>query len=127
MNKIYENKSHYDPGRFRYPVTFFQEVVNIADDGSQIVTLQNLICTKGVREAATRRFSLTGDMSADAGASLMLNYWYFIIRYRSDFKPKKDMLLSTPDGYYTINAAPELDEPHHYWRMLCVKTDMPTT
>lgn len=127
MNKRYENKSAYDPGRFRYPITFLQENITIAPDGSQIVDYTQLISTKAVRLAVTRRFTLLGDMSVEAGESLMYNYWYFIIRLRSDFQPKKDMLLSAPDGIYTINAAPQLDEPGHYWRMLCVKTDTPIT
>lgn len=123
MNKVYNNKSNYDPGRFRYPVTFVEETPTILADGSQIVSYVPIISTRAVRETITRRFSVLGDMTLEAGASLMNNYWYFTIRYRPNFTPKKDMLLIAPDGVYTINATPELDAPPHYWRMLCVKTD----
>lgn len=128
MSKKYENKTAYDPGRFRYPVTFLQEVVTVQNDGSQIVSYAAIISTRAIREAVTRRFNVLGDTSLEAGATLMNNYWYFTIRFvRSGFVPTKSMLLSTPDGIYTINAIPELDEPPNYWKMLCVKTDMQIT
>jgi hypothetical protein len=127
MNPIYNNKTAYDPGRFRYPVTFLQETVTTADDGSQTVGYINVLQTRAIRQAVTRRFSLTGDMTVDAGADLMNNYWYFIIRFRRDFTPTKDMLMATPDGIYTLTAVPELDEPPHYWKMLCFRTDKQIT
>jgi hypothetical protein len=123
LKKPFENKSAYDPGRFRYPVTFLQQIVNIQADGSQIVSYSVALVTRAVRERVTRRFNVLGDMSFEAGAALMQNYWYFIVRFRSGFTPLKDMVFMTPDGVYTVNAVPELDEPANYWRMLCVKTD----
>lgn len=127
MKKPFENKTFYDPGRFRYPVTFLQETVMTANDGSQTVGYTNVLQTRAIRLAVTRRFSLTGDMTVEAGADLMNNYWYFIIRFRRDFTPAKDMLLATPDGIYTLTAVPQLDEPPHYWKMLCFKTDKQIT
>lgn len=124
MNKHFENKTAYDPGRFRYPVTFLQDITDIQPDGSMIVSYQAILSTRAIREPVTRRFNVLGDTSLEAGATLMNNYWYFTIRFvRSGFVPLKDMLLSGPDGIYTINAMPELDEPPNYWKMLCVKTD----
>ena len=127
MNKIYNNKTAYDPGRFRYPVKFLQEDTTIAPDGSNSVSNTLILQTKAVREAVTRRFNLSGDITIEAGANLMNNYWYFTIRYRKGFMPKKDMMLIAPDGVYTIAATPELDEPPHYWKMLCFKTDKAIT
>lgn len=124
----YENKSNYDPGRFRYPVTFFKEITDTQPDGSMIVSLQAVLSTRAIREAVTRRFSPFGNTSLEAGATIMNDYWYFTIRFvRSGFIPAKDMLLSTPDGIYTVNAMPELDEPPNYWKLLCVKTDRTIT
>lgn len=120
----YENKSFYDPGRFRYPVTFLQEVIDEQPDGSMPVSYQTVLSTRAIREAVTKRFSQFGNTELQAGATVMNDYWYFIIRFvRSGFVPKKDMLLSTSDGIYTVNAMPELDEPPNYWKLLCVKTD----
>lgn len=123
--KRYENKSFLDPGRFRYPVTFIQEGINIASDLSQSPTYTVALQTRAIREAVTRRFNVYGDTTFSAGATLMNNYWYFTIRYVRDssFVPDKTMLLQTPDGIYTIEALPELDEPPNYWKLLCVKTD----
>lgn len=124
----YENKTKYDPGRFRYPVIFLQETATISEDGSQTVGYTQVLSTRAIREAVTRRFNIFGDISIVDGATLMNNYWYFTIRFlRSGFTPLKNMLLSTPDGLYTINATPELDEPPNYWKMLCVKTDTQVT
>jgi hypothetical protein len=124
----YENKTFYDPGRFRYPVTFLQEIVDTQSDGSMIVSYQQILSTRAIREAVTRRFSTFGSLTLEAGVSLMNDYWYFTIRFvRSGFVPVKDMLLSTPDGIYTVNSMPELDEPPNYWKLLCVKTDKAIT
>lgn len=124
MKQPYNNKTNLDPGRFRYPVTFIQEDVSIAADGSQTPIYTPLLSTRAIREAVTRRFNVLGDITLVSGATLMNNYWYFTIRFvRSGFVPLKDMLLQTPDGIYTINAMPELDEPPNYWKMLCLKTD----
>lgn len=124
MKSIYENKTNYDPGRFRYPVTFLQEIVDTLDDGSMITSYQSVFSTRAIREVVTRRFSTYGNTDLQAGATLMNDYWYFIIRFvRSGFVPVKDMLLSTPNGIYTVNAMPELDEPPNYWKLLCIKTD----
>lgn len=124
----YENKTFLDPGRFRYPVTFLQEVVDTSPDGSQIVSYQTIFSTRAIREPVTRRFNPVGDTTMEAGATLMNNYWYFTIRFvRSGFVPKKDMLLSVDNGIYTVNAMPELDTPPNYWKLLCVKTDKQIT
>ncbi|ASU34410.1 hypothetical protein MuYL_2523 [Mucilaginibacter xinganensis] len=65
-----------------------------------------------------------GDIILSAGATLLNDYYYYTIRFiRNGFVPAKDMLLSTPDGIFTVNAIPELDEPANYWKLLCVKTD----
>lgn len=128
MNKRYENHTPYDPGRFRYPVTFIQEDVSTDSDGSQHPVYSILLQTRAIRQAVTRRFNINGDITLVSGATLMHDYWYFIIRFvRSDFKPLKDMLLQTHDGIYTITAAPEIDEPPNYWKILCTKTDKAIT
>lgn len=127
MNKRFENKTANDPGRFRYPVTFIQQVTVLQPDGSQGPGYAAILTTRAIREPITRRFNVLGDMTLAAGENLLNNYWYFTIRYQKDFTPKKDMLFSAPDGVYTINAIPELDVPPHYWRMLCVKTDLQIT
>lgn len=121
------NVTSLDPGRFRYNVTFLEEVVIIEEDGSQIVSYSTLLTTKAIREPVTRRFNVMGDITFQAGATLMNNYWYFTIRFRSGFVPLKDMLLIVENNVYTITSMPELDEPPNYWKMLCVKTDRQIT
>lgn len=126
MNKRFDNVTHIDPGRFRYPVTFIEAGVVILADLSQIPGYIPLISTRAVREPVTRRFNVAGDTTLQAGATLMNNYWYFYVRFirSGNFMPLKDMLLQTPDGIYTITAAPEVDEPANYWKILCIKSDI---
>lgn len=123
MNTRYKNVTALDSGRFRYPVTFIEEGVAIGSDLVQTPTYTAIRSTRAIREAVTRRFNVFGDITIEAGATIMNNYWYFYIRYSPTFAPLKDMLVQAPDGIYTIVAAPELDEPPNYYKMICVKTD----
>lgn len=119
----YENKTAYDPGRFRYAVTFIEEVGVLQPDLSSVMTYSAILSTIAIRQAVTRRFSVFGDLSVNAGSTDLSSYWYFIVRFRKGFVPKKNMLLQAPDGIYTITESPELDDPPNYWKLLCTKTD----
>lgn len=122
----YENKTSYDPGRFRYRVAFLKEFAAYLPDGSIETSYGPIFSTRAIKEPVTRRFSIFGNMELQAGVTVNNDYWYFIIRFISvngNFKPTRDLLLQAPDGNYTITEVTELDEPPNYWKLLCTKTD----
>lgn len=124
MRKPFENKSFYDVGRFRYSLTFFQKTTEETSSGGQSITWTQLITTKAVREDFTRRLNEFGNLQLVADTSFMQEAYYFIIRYRRDFAPLKDMAILVGSDVYTIRSTPSLDTPPNYYKMLCVKTDL---
>lgn len=123
----YENKSYFDPGRFRYSLTFFEQSVEESDSGGQSVTWSQLITTRAVREDYVRRLNEFGNLDIIADMSVMQEACYFIIRFRKDFAPAKDMAIVVGSDVYTIRSSPLLDTPPNYYKMLCVKTDLNLT
>ena len=121
MNKIYNNKSNYDPGRFRYKVTFQQQVTTTDGSGGSVVSTEDIITTFAVREIISRRPNFDGDIVIAGDASLLEGDWNFIIRNRSGFYPAKDMFLVCEGITYTIRTIQELDEPTNYIKILAVK------
>lgn len=122
MNKRYENKSAYDPGRFRYKVTFRQQVpVADGSGGTQQVNTADIITTFAIREIISRRPNFEGDIITAGDATLLEGDWNFIIRNRSGFYPTKDMFLVCNDITYTIRTIQDIDEPTNYIKILAVK------
>jgi SPP1 family predicted phage head-tail adaptor len=123
MNKRFNNKSNYDPGRFRFTLNFYQEVTTISADGSQVVTLTPLLTTHAVQEP----FRDGSQIAINAGASTLNQDCYFVIRNRSTFYPEKDMIVTNGNNGYVINAVIPLDVPVNYIKLLCVRRDVQVT
>lgn len=123
MNKRFNNKSNYDPGRFRFTLNFYQEVVAIGNDGSQTVSYTPILTTAALQEPLRDG----SQIAIDAGASILNQDCYFVIRNRSTFYPEKDMIVTNGSQVYVINAVIPLDVPVNYIKILCVRRDMQIT
>lgn len=115
MNKRYENKSAYDPGRFRYSLTYRKQVSAPDGSGGTDVTFTDLLTVRAIRE----KLSEGNQLAITAGASLLTKDCYFIVRNRLDFYPEKDMNIVVDSLQYTIRAVIELDVPVTYIKLLC--------
>lgn len=123
MRKGFENKSHYDPGRFRFSLTFYRQATG--DDGyggTRAVLLQDKT-TMAVQEKLSDRSQL----AFEAGASVLNQDCYFVIRQRNDFTPLKDMKVLCNGSTYVIKAIIPVDVPVNYIKLLCVKKDFEIT
>lgn len=114
----FKNKTAYDPGRFRYKITFYEQVSTPDGYGGTTVTLTQVLETYAVRE----KLREGSQLALEAGASVLNSDCYFVIRYRAAFTPKKDMNLVCDGIYYTIRAIIEIDVPVNYYKLLCVQT-----
>lgn len=116
MNKPFNNKSAYDPGRLRYTLTFSSEQTTQNAYGNSEVTLVTTMVTK----AAKLQIGSYDQYAIEAGASMLRNDVYFVIRYRKDWTPLKDMVVECDGKTYKLHAVIELDQPVHYWKILCI-------
>lgn len=123
MRKPFENKSFYDPGRFRFKLVFFNQVSAPDGFGGTIATLQQSITTMAVQEKLSDRSQL----AIEAGASVLNQDCYFVIRQRNDFIPLKEMVVFSNGSTYVIKAIIPVDVPVKYIKMLCVKKDFELT
>lgn len=116
MIKPFNNKSVYDPGRLRYLLTFSSEETTQNDYGNSEVTLITTMVTKAVK----LQIGSYDQYALEAGASTLRNDLYFVIRYRKDWTPLKDMVVECDGKTYKLHAVIELDQPVHYWKILCI-------
>jgi SPP1 family predicted phage head-tail adaptor len=123
MRKPFENTSGYDPGRFRFSITFFtQSTVVDGFAGTRSVLLQS-ITTMAVQEKLSERSQL----AIEAGASVLNQDCYFVIRQRNDFTPAKDMIILCNGSTYVIKAIVPIDVPVRYIKILGIKKDFEIT
>ncbi len=123
MRKPYENKTQYDPGRFRFQLTFFQQVSTQNEYGGTTVALTQVLTTMAVQEKISERSQL----AIEAGASVLNQDCYFVIRQRNNFTPLKDMIVLCNGSTYVIRAVIPVDVPVMYIKLLCVKQDVEIT
>lgn len=123
MSKRFENKSFYDPGRFRFQVTFNQETINTLPSGDTEVTLVPILTTKAIRDIYKHRLSENGQIILEGGTTNETKLWYFIIRSRKAFMPTKSMQLVCEGQSYTIRDIEEIDIPVNYIKILCVLSE----
>lgn len=116
MNKPFNNKSNYDPGRLRYTLTFSTEETTQNDYGNSEVTVVTSLVTK----AAKLQIGSYDQYAIEGGASMLRNDVYFVIRYRTYWTPDKTMLVTCDGKTYKLHAIIELDQPVHYWKFLCI-------
>jgi len=121
MRKPYENKSQYDPGRFRSLITFFQQSTVLTEYGGSKASLEPILTTYAVQEKLSDR----NQFAIEAGASILNQDCWYVIRYRKDFTPQKDMIFICGGVTYVIRGIIPVDVPQKYWRLLCVRTELP--
>lgn len=125
MNKRFANKTAFDPGRFRFSLVFYKQVVTITPDGSQTVDNVQVKAIRAVRDVVSRRvgLSLEGYLKEFGDAAELLGAWVFTIRKSSDFYPTKDMVFICEGDTYTPRIIQQVDEPASYIKILAVNTD----
>lgn len=114
--KPFQNKSSYDPGRLRYELTFTKEDSTQNDYGNSEVTD---VLSK-VTKAAKLQLGSYDQYAIQAGASVLNNDVYFVIRYRKDWAPDKTMILTCDGKTYKVHSIIDLDQPVHYWKILAI-------
>ncbi len=127
MNKPYANKTSYDPGRFRYTISFYTQTFTIDGYGNQVqaevLSLQTRCITQRIDTRLSRVYV---QIAQEAGADLLNGDVYFVIRVRADWKPLKNMRVQVGAISYTIRGIIEENEPIFYWRILCTTNQIGT-
>lgn len=115
--KPFNNKSDYDPGRFRSTISFLKQTsTKDPSGGTDVATIVTYTCKAielQVRDAAQLEISV--------GASTMNEDRWFVIRFYSGFTPAKDMNIQRGTTKYVIRGIVPVDEPIHYYRLLCIR------
>jgi hypothetical protein len=122
--KIFENKSFYDPGRFRYALSFYQQVAIDDGSGGSIVSWQLANQTRGIKELFPKRVNQDGQLIVQGGLTVEDDIWYLITRYNRSFTPNKAMNIVCDGLVYAIHAIIEVDIPINYIKYLCVNRDI---
>lgn len=117
---IYKNKSEYDPGRFRFGVGFYVQTATDDGSGGSIVSWQLVNSTRAIKD----KFYEGSTVAIEANASTLNGDCAFVIRYRRDWHPEKDMNVLCDGVVYTISGIQNIDVPVNYWKLLCVKKDI---
>lgn len=121
---LYENKTFIDPGRLRFGIKFFEQTSTTNNFGDQSVNETLTLQTKASQQNIQNRpGSIYSQLEQEAGATIMNGDTYYTIRYRSNWHPKKNMrvevLVNGIAISYTLRAIIDIDQPVHYWRILC--------
>lgn len=121
---LYENKTFIDPGRLRFDIKFFEQTSTTNNFGDQSINETLTLQTRASQQNIQNRpGSIYSQLEQEAGATIMNGDTYYSIRYRNNWKPKKNMRVEvTVNGTvisYTLRAIIDLDQPTHYWRILC--------
>jgi hypothetical protein len=121
---LYENKTFIDPGRLRFNISFYETGFTTNEFGDQVPTETLTLQTKASQQNIQNRpGSIYSQLEQEAGATLMNGDTYYTIRYRSNWHPKKNMrvevLVNGTILTYILRAIIDVDQPVHYWRILC--------
>lgn len=108
----------FDPGRLNHTVNFYlQTTVPNTSGGTTVSTVLSL-STRGAKLDIRE-----GDQLAiQAGASLLEESCYYVIRNRKEWYPEKDMVVEDGSARYTLRAIIPLNEPINYLKLLCIKS-----
>lgn len=66
---------------------------------------------------------LDGSRQLEAGEQVITQGYKFIIRYRRDFEPTKDMRIEYLGNYYTIHSVRDMDDRRRFYELLARVTD----
>lgn len=121
---IYKNKSDYDPGRFRFKLDFYTQIIspNAGGGGLPIWVLSQ--STKAIKEDFPKRVNEQGQLIVQGGTTDQEEVWYFTIRYRRSWSPIKSMNFICDGIVYTIRAIMPVDIPVNYIKMVAVQSDL---
>lgn len=116
-NRPFQNKPHYDPGRFRYTLVFEQQTSVSDGAGGTTPSKTTLVELKAVRLPIRP----TDELAIQAGASIMRESAYFVIRNGAAITPRKDMNFKIDADQYVIQGLIPEGEPVKYIRILASK------
>lgn len=117
--KPYDNKKKYDSGRLRHKVQFLVDVVTDDGYGGSFVANTLVLQTWAGKEEVSQ-YTLNG---LNAGQTQYNYYQYFVIRKRTAFVPKKDIVMVFDGHSYIIQTVIELDDPCTFLKLLCVASE----
>lgn len=98
-------KLGFDLGRFRYFVDFYQQTVVVDEFGSQQITWNKVLGTRGDKIIKNRTFQ----SQLNAGELDFFQIYYFAIRDREGFSVSKDMIIHCDGVLYSIQGYAPLD------------------
>lgn len=119
--KIHDNKYNFDPGRLNHKIEFFNLVTTNDGFGGVTVAKQSVLATKcGRLPVRLEAISQAQQLGIISGVSDFSDSWYFTVRIRKGFTPKKDMVVVIDGGEeYTLHGVQLMDDHATYWRLLC--------
>jgi len=128
---LYENKTFIDPGRLRFNIQFYEQTTTPDEYGNQVPSEVLSYSTKASQQNIQNRpGSIYSQLEEEAGATLMNGDTYYSIRYRPNWHPKKNMRVQVSVNGVVINyrlrAIIDVDQPVHYWRLLCTTIEKGT-
>lgn len=119
MNRPYNTKPHYDPGRLDYKVRFIAQRTNPNGLGGTQITQEEVLSTW----AARRDISEYDPVVMRERVSSIDGSCYFIIRARKDFNPEINMLVENSGDVYTIQGIKNEGQPVTHVKLLCAYKD----
>lgn len=114
--KPHDNKKHYDAGRLRHKIQFWQDVFVANNSGGGSVTPTLILETFAGKDEV----SAYTQSALNAGRSEYKQFQYFVIRNRKNFMPVKDMKVLFGENSYIVETVKELDDPCTFLKVLCV-------
>lgn len=117
MKQPFKNKTDIDPGRLRYGIKFYKQIAPVDAYGGTPAVTETLVLTT---KCAELQISSYDQLAISAGASRLTKDRYFIIRKRKVWEPEKGMTVQVKGEKYTLRGIIDLDQPQHYWKLLCV-------
>lgn len=124
-NLPYDNKKHYDAGRLRNKIKFFQDITTEDQYGGSQTTESLILETfAGKEEMSEYMKSQLLRISAEiVGGTIPYNQLqYFVIRNRKGFFPAKDMKVEYNNIRYIVINCKELDDPCTFLKVLVSST-----
>lgn len=116
MRKPFNNKSDYDPGRFRWRLQRVKYTSSANEFGNSDVTggLDGFVKAIKIQPKDYDQYVI------NAGISQFNSAVYFVIRYNSNYTYTKDMAFICEGKTYKLHSIIEVDQPVKYLKLLCI-------
>lgn len=115
---IFENKSHYDPGRFNHELNFMRTTSVKSTSGGSTPTTSLAFYTRAVKEQIREG----SQISVAYGVSSINNDAIFVIREKAG-TPIKSMQIFEGSTVYEIAGIIPLNDPVSYYKVVCRKLE----